>query len=179
MTMTRSRMGLVPGLLLALALIVAACGGGGKGEGVASLGGAGSATSTTSAGASGDLAGAAAAFGRCMRQHGIDMPDPRIDGNNIVQPSLGRQVQESTKFQAAEQACNRYLPGGGEPTGPPDPQRLQQMLAFAGCMRQHGIDMPDPQVSGDDQQLPTGMRKDDPRLKAAEQACQQSGGGGR
>jgi hypothetical protein len=111
MTMTRSRMGLVPGLLLALALTVAACGGGGKGEGVASLGGAGSATSTTSAGASGDLAGAAAAFGRCMRQHGIDMPDP--------------------------------------------------------------------QVSGDDQQLPTGMRKDDPRLKAAEQACQQSGGGGR
>jgi hypothetical protein len=176
--MTRIRMGLVPGLLLALALAVAACDGGNKGDGVASLGG-GSATSTTSAGASGDLAEAAVAFGRCMRQHGIDMPDPRIDGNNIVQPSLGRQVQESTKFQAAEQACNRYLPGGGEPTGPPDPQRPQQMLAFAGCMRQHGIDMPDPQVSGDDQQLPTGMRKDDPRLKAAEQACQQSGGGGR
>jgi hypothetical protein len=171
-------MALVPGLLLVLALAVAGCGGG-KGDGVASLGGDDQATATTRAGASSDLTQAALAYGRCMRQHGINMPDPQIDGNHIVQPSLDRQVRESTKFQAAEQACKRYLPNGGEPTGPPDPQRLQQLLAFARCMRQHGIDLPDPQVSGDDQQLPTGMRKDDPRLKAAEQACQQSGGGGK
>lgn len=49
--MTRIRVGLVPGLLLALALAVAACGGGGRSNGVASLGG--KATATTSPG-SGD-----------------------------------------------------------------------------------------------------------------------------
>jgi hypothetical protein len=53
MTMTRSRMGLLPGLLLALALALAACGGGDKGEGVASRGG--------------DSTQAALAYARCMR----------------------------------------------------------------------------------------------------------------
>src|SRR4029450_10136552 len=48
--MTRiMRMALVPGVLLALALGVAACGGGGKASGVASLKGGDKATSTTPA----------------------------------------------------------------------------------------------------------------------------------
>jgi hypothetical protein len=52
--MTRIRVGLVPGLLLALAL--AACGGGdGNSGGAASLGGAGGATSTTSVGGRNEL----------------------------------------------------------------------------------------------------------------------------
>jgi hypothetical protein len=60
---------------------------------------------------------------------------------------------------------------------------FRQALAFARCMRQHGINLPDPQVTAEgvllDEQLPTGMRKDDPRLKAAEQVCRQRGRGGR
>jgi serine/threonine-protein kinase RIO1 len=56
-------------------------------------------------------------------------------------------------------------------------------LNWAECMRQHGINMPDPQVTAEgvllDEQLPTGMRKDDPRLRAAEQTCRQRGGGGK
>jgi hypothetical protein len=53
-------------------------------------------------------------------------------------------------------------------------------------LRQHGINMPDPQFTagGIDQQPPTGADRD-PRFKAAERACGQSlppgkgGGGGR
>jgi hypothetical protein len=55
-------------------------------------------------------------------------------------------------------------------------------VAFARCLRQHGINnMPDPQITADgiDQQGPPGMHKDDPRLKAAEQACAQGGKGGK
>jgi hypothetical protein len=68
--------------VLALALAVAACGGGNKTEGVASLGG--SATPTTSgskAGGGKDISNdlpQALAFGRCMRQHGDNLPDPQI-----------------------------------------------------------------------------------------------------
>jgi hypothetical protein len=60
------------------------------------------------------------------------------------------------------------------------------MLAYARCMRQHGINIPDPKPDGGIHI--EGVNPDDPKFKAAEQACQQyqpdpgrqsSGGGGR
>jgi hypothetical protein len=186
--MTRIRMGLLPGLLLALTLAVAACGGGGggggKGEGVASLGDADSATSTT-VGGSQDERQAALNWTRCMRQHGIDVPGPQITANGIGQPKAGVKPDDP-RFKAAEQACRQYEPNGGQPT-PPSAQERQRALAFARCMRQHGIDVPDPKFTADgiDQPFPTGVARDDPRLRAAERACGQflppdePGGGGK
>jgi hypothetical protein len=156
-----------------LALAVAACGGGGKGDGVASLGG-GRATSTTVGGRQDDRQ-QALDWARCMRQHGIDLPDPQFSGNDIVYPRPDRAVRNGAKYKAAEQACKQHLPNGGQP-GPPNPEKLQRALAFARCMRQHGITtMPDPQVVADGitQQSPPGMSRNDPRLKAAVRACGQ------
>jgi hypothetical protein len=174
--MTHIRLGLVPGLLLALALAIAACdGGGGKSNGVASVGG-GKATATTSPGGGQNELQAALNWARCMRQHGINLPDPQVSGDNIGQQLPDREVRNSAKFKAAEQACKQYLPNGAQ--APPSAQERQQALAFARCMRQHGINnMPDPEItaSGIDQQLPRRMAADDPRLKAAERACHQYG----
>jgi hypothetical protein len=100
MAMTRIRIG----LLLALALAVAACGGGDKRGGVASLGDD-QPTSTTSPGGS-DSTQADLAFARCMRQHGINMPDPQPDGRvdtSGVNP-------DDPKFKAAERACPGFRP---------------------------------------------------------------------
>jgi hypothetical protein len=175
-------MGLVPGLLLAVGVAVAACGGGGgKGDGVASLGGAGSATSTTTANAGEDLdpAQAALAYGRCMRQHGINIPDPQVTGDELDM-ELPRGVnREAPKYKAADQACGRYLPP--RDYAPPTPQQRQQALAFAKCMRQHGINMADPQITPEGITQPPlpGMSRNDPRLEAAERACGQRGGGGK
>jgi hypothetical protein len=165
---TRSRMGLVPGLLLVLALAVAACGGGGgKGDGVASLGGD-QATSTTSPGG-GDSTQADLAFARCMRQHGIDMPDPKVDADGRTEWQLPPGVgPDDPKLKAAQQACKRYRPNGGQAQRP-SPQQQQEMLAFARCMRQHGIDMPDPTPDGGVDMR--GIDPDGPRFKAAERAC--------
>jgi hypothetical protein len=98
---TRSRMGLVPGLLLVLALAAAACGGGGgKGDGVASLGGNDEATSTTSPGGD-DSTQADLAYARCMRQYGINIPDPKPDGGIDM-----RGIEpDDPRFKAAERAC--------------------------------------------------------------------------
>jgi hypothetical protein len=152
--------------VLALALAVAACGGGGKGDGVASLGGD-QATATTSPGG-GDSTQADLAYARCMRQHGIDMPDPRAGGQRTVwelPPGISR---DDPKFQAARQACRQYRENGGEAQGP-SPQQQQQMLAFARCMRQQGIDMPDPKPDGRVDMR--GIDTDAPKFKAAERAC--------
>jgi len=156
---------------------VAACGGdgGGKSDGVASLGGAGKATATTRAGASSDLTQAALAFVRCMRQHGINMPDPKPDGR--IELRIGDD-RDGSYVRAAQQACRRSLPGGQarKPTAQDQQQALAQGLAFVRCMRQHGIDWPDPKLDAQGdlrQEGPPGIDPDDPKFKAAEQACQQ------
>jgi hypothetical protein len=107
--MTRIRMGLVPGPLLVLALAVAACGGGDKTDGVASLGGD-QATATTRAGRGQDERQAALNFARCMRQHGIDMPDPQVSGDD-QQPPTGMR-KDDPRLKAAEQACQQSGGGG-------------------------------------------------------------------
>jgi hypothetical protein len=168
-------MGLVLGLLLALA----ACGGGDKGSGVASLGG-GKATPTTGAGGSQDERQAALNWARCVRQHGVNLPDPQLSGDGGIIQRFPRGVgkgPDDPKFRAAEQACRQYQPDGGQP-GRPSPQEQQEALAFARCMRQHGISMPDPQITAEGivEQFPTGVDRDDkPRLRAAEQACHRYG----
>jgi hypothetical protein len=112
--MTRSRMGLMLGLLLALALAVAACGGG-KSSGVASLSGSGKATATTNPGGSKDPQQAALAYARCMRQHGINMPDPKVDPTEGMAGLLPQGVNpDDPKFKAAQQACQQYTPNGGK-----------------------------------------------------------------
>jgi hypothetical protein len=174
--MTRTRMGLVVGLGLLLALAATGCGGGsGKSNGVASLG-AGKATPTTAAGGSSDRMQAALAFARCMRQHGISLPDPLLSGDMIVQ-DLGNNGEDDPKVKAAQQAYKQqHLPNGGQAQRP-NPQQQQRMLAFARCMRQHGISMPDPKITAEGilQELPRGLDPDDPRLRAAEHACHQYG----
>jgi hypothetical protein len=175
------------GAVLALTLGVAACSGGDNSDGVASLSGANKATTTTTTTGGSNAGGEAGydlrqalVFTRCMRQHGYDMPDPQMEGNNVGLQLPNYQGQRAPKFQAAWQACRRYAPNGGQPQ-PPSAQDRQQAVAFARCMRQHGIDMPDPQITADgiDQQSPPGMRRDDPRLTAAEQACAQPSKGGK
>jgi hypothetical protein len=179
---------------LALTLAVAACGGGGKSNGVASLSGSDKPTATTSPGGSSDPKQAALAFAKCMRQHGIDMPDPQFDANGRItqqyKASPGKGPNDP-KFKAAQEACKKYMPNGGN-APKPNPQEQQQMLQFARCMRQHGINIPDPNPNGGGIDIGpnTGVRPDDPKFKAAQQACQQyqpnggkgqttqSGGGG-
>jgi hypothetical protein len=190
MTRTRTGLVLVPGLLLALTLAVAGCGGGGgKSGGVASLTGSTKATPTTSAGGSSDPKQAARDWARCMRQHGINLPDPNIDANEGFAGLLPEGVNpDDPKFKAAQQACQQSAPSGGQPPTRNQQQR-QQQLQLARCMRQHGINMPDPDANGGTDMSRSGVDPDGPTFKAAEQACRQyqpnrgnqqtSSGGGR
>jgi hypothetical protein len=77
------------------------------------------------------------------------------------------------------QACQKYLPKAGGP--PPDPAEMQKAfdraLKFSQCMRQHGVDMPDPkQENGGISISQSGPMSVDPssqKFKDAQQACQQ------
>ena len=107
----RPRLAGLAGVVVAVALAVAACGGDNKTRGVASLAGA---TQTTSGGNAHSGKGQAALnWARCMRQHGINLPDPQFNGNGISQEFTARRGSkgpDDPKFKAAQQACERAVP---------------------------------------------------------------------
>jgi hypothetical protein len=125
-------------------------------------------------------------FAKCMRERGIDMPDPvksadggvrleaRRAGGPGVEPGKG-----DPKMEAAQKACEKHLEAGmGEPPDPAEQARMQDALfAYARCMRAVGIDMPDPKVSGGRVMFRmeggkgTGSGPESPRFKAADEKC--------
>jgi|1185.fasta_scaffold675975_1 hypothetical protein len=115
-------------------------------------------------------------FAQCMRQNGVDMPDPSDDGGAIEMRSSAKPGGES-QVQAAEAKCRHFQPNGGKPVKL-KPEDLARMRAMAKCMREHGVDMPDPdengritikRKAGDG----PGMNPDSPTFKAANKACRQ------
>ena len=195
----RSRHALIAVLalsLVAVAMLAAGCGGSAS-PSVASLGTSGAGTSTSSDGGSaggpstsGSSGGGpglalktadAAQFSVCMRSHGVpNFPDPSSGGGISIGPGSGIDPS-SPKFQAAQRACQKVLPNGGQPS----PQQLakmqQHLLAFSACMRSHGVpDFPDPTFSGGGAQLRlragsgSDLNPQSPRFQAAQTACQRN-----
>ena len=82
-------------------------------------------------------------------------------------------------MQAADEACRHLLPaaGMGDPNATMDPALADQMLKFAQCMRDHGVDFPDPVFSGGGMSIQVGGAEAggiDPTSKvfqAAQEAC--------
>jgi len=213
----RSR--LLPPLVAVLAslTLVAACGGSGNDAAgddgqIASLGTTTTVPPTTggtdSAAESPDPAGtdgaetfstdpeeAALDYVECMRDHGVDMPDPQAGGGILMQSSATEDSGEMSvgpgpgdeRFVEADGACQKYMSavtGAMEMDPEQEAEMRQQMLDYAQCMRDHGVDMPDPEfgdngsvqirVGSDDDE---GPRMDDDDFTAANEACGQEGGG--
>ncbi len=117
-------------------------------------------------------------FAKCMREQGIDMPDPDAKGLFRIEPDQGFDPQ-SAKFREAREACEKYLAEMGPPPELSEEDRKkmeEQMLAFAKCMREQGVDMPDPKFEegGFTFEIDPGeMDPSDPDFRAAEQECRQ------
>ena len=100
-------------------------------------------------------------FTACMRENGVDMPDPEISSagggfafgitiQGAAGDGSGPDDTEMHKMQKASEACNHFLEGVVQEFERPDMSEMQdQMLAFAQCMRENGVDMPDPVFSED------------------------------
>lgn len=90
-------------------------------------------------------------FSSCMRDHGIDLPDPRFGvGSMFGSGAMGEIDMMSLEFLAAFGSCQEYL-AAAIPAVDPEEQaeRNERAVAFAGCMRENGIDWPDPDpISG-------------------------------
>jgi predicted small lipoprotein YifL len=76
----------------------------------------------------------------CMRSHGVpNYPDPSANG------PYETPISSSPAFQAAMKTCGIFAPGAGGGLGPPSEQHRLLAVAFAKCMRKHGLPgFPDP-----------------------------------
>jgi hypothetical protein len=124
------------------------------------------------------------AFARCMREHGIDMPDPDTSGGGpgVVTFKAGgpgdKLDADAGKFQEANEACKDLMGDAGPMNLSPEQQQemQDQALAFSRCMREHGVNMPDPNFDGEGHVTmkiddSSGIDPSDPKFEAAQQAC--------
>jgi hypothetical protein len=137
----------------ALALLAAACSG---------------SPSPTGSGGSPDAGGAAnspsaVGFSHCLRSHGVpNYPDP-TSGGALPKTSPQHLGVSSSRFQAAQQACQHLLPNTESIqqqtqqcmlTGDCPQALVRQILTaelrFARCMRSHGVpNWPDPTIDSE------------------------------
>jgi hypothetical protein len=168
-------------LALALcAVALAACGSGGD-----------SATAADAA----EREEAALEFAECMREHGVDMPDPQVgqDGGGVAfgfQKGKGGTTSganpNAPATKKALSACEGKLGPMGEPPSAEEQEKFkEQALAFAECMRENGVDMPDPQFGAEGKVTQriggpgsSGPKPNSPAFQQAQEACQSKAPGG-
>jgi hypothetical protein len=130
------------------------------------------------------------AFTECMRDHGIDMPDPQVASSGEGGPAVVSSAEgpgsgpgtefdpQSEAFQAAQKDCQHFMDDarGDIDIDPAQvAEQQQQMLDNAQCMRDHGIvNFPDPTFGENGSVTMTLDPSVDPNsdeFKAAEEAC--------
>ena len=187
-------------LAAALAVAAAGCGGGSSDSDAAEVadigdesGGGNGEEQTTTTEAPEDPEEALLAFTECLREHGIDVPDPEFDegGRGRMRMRLGQSGidPDDPEFRAAQEECRPLLASVRGQFTEEDRQRMQDAaVEFARCMRAKGFDVPDPDFSGEGPGGRGGVRQffgdvdtDDPKFQAAQDECSEAfeGLGGR
>lgn len=154
------------------------CGSDDDGGGAAGAGGPGDGGASRAAGAQ----DAALKFARCVREHGVDMPDPQVseDGGMVqIRPGGGGggagPRPDDAGFRRAQQVCEQHLRAGIREIPAEQREEMEdKMLALARCMRAEGIEFPDPQPG---QGLRIDRRQaDQPGFAEAQRTCHEKVG---
>jgi hypothetical protein len=159
----------------------------------APLSACGGSDDTGTTGTSSDVEQELLDYVECLRGEGLDIEDPQVDanGNLVLGPqAAGRQSGGSSDDQptqaerdafgddleAAQQVCGELPEGIVTSSGRPDDAATQDaMLEFAQCLRDHGLDVEDPDPNSNDPTAAFGdvMDSNDPQVQAATEDCQE------
>ncbi|MCS7479213.1 hypothetical protein ACFFQW_03505 [Umezawaea endophytica] len=86
------------------------------------------------------------ALSGCMREQGVNMPDPGADGGLKVDNG-----GDMTAFTEAAEKCREKVgnppPREGGDKGKSDEELLADQLKIAKCLREHGVDVKDPSAN--------------------------------
>jgi hypothetical protein len=207
-------------LVVGLGITAVACSKTGADDGVASLNGGGNANGapgTTAPLSAQEREALLLKYTQCLREHGVNVPDPQVDANGNLQlggrggggAGGGGAGQtpgsiDRSAFDAARKACGDPPRLGGRFNPENQAQFQDAALKFAKCMRDKGVDVPDPDFSQAPQGGPGGnaggggnggppgtgaggrggggggffgsLNRDDPKVQAAFQECRSAFG---
>jgi len=123
-------------------------------------------------------------YAQCMRDHGVDMPDPQFSGGRVTMRTGGQDTSRE-KLEAAQSACQKFQEQVKSPAASAGEKEdfKKRALANAQCMRDHGIaNFPDPQFEASGAARITlgegsGIDPQSPKFQAAQKACGEANGG--
>jgi len=168
--MTRVSLLLYAATVVSFVLSVAACGASGTPSGI---------TTNAASGNSSQFA-----LARCMRSHGVpDFPDPRpVTGGFSISATPGSStltVDGTTfagpAFESAVKTCKLFAGGTSPP--PITASQKRAAVAFAECMRKHGVpNYPDPTFpAGGGIAQGLGINRNSPAVQAGAAVCGKAG----
>ncbi|WP_329286541.1 hypothetical protein [Streptomyces sp. NBC_00691] len=152
-------------LAAALTLLATACAAG------SDSGGDGSGQKDGSVSDEGKKADQAFAHRKCLREQGLDVPEPK-PGEQGVGLTIGGDGMSKEKMEKAFKACKDKAGGAGFGKEPTQADK-DKALAYAKCMRKNGFNMPDPTFDGGAQAampIPQGAEKQ--KFDKAAKACE-------
>jgi hypothetical protein len=168
--------------IAAFLLLAAGCGAGGAAPGVAGVPSS-AVPSAARSSATTSRTNVLLLVGRCLRQHGLaNLPDPTIAtfGPAKGQAVLDKQAMHSFSQSSVTQAmtaCRTVLERAGIGHGSSEratPEEIRDGIAFARCVRRHGIlNFPDPDSQGNFNLAGTGINPHalSPTQLAVARAC--------
>jgi hypothetical protein len=126
-------------------------------------------------------------FAKCMREHGVDMPDPQpAEGGQGFDLQFQGDPRTDDNFQEAREACGDILQDAIPEGERPDPAEMRDKLhEMTECLRDKGYDVPEPQVFGPGDSPPDnppGPSKElqdlmgDPDFQQAQEDCGKQAG---
>jgi hypothetical protein len=189
-TMNRQRTTL--GMLVAAPLLLmalVACGPEDDSTSIATAGGAAAHSATARPSIPKDRQEQRLQLAQCLRDHGINVPDPDANGQPGGGGAAAIATQNPDKFNKAMDACRQFA-GGADVRRTFSPEDQQKMLEYTQCLRAHGVEISDPDASSGRAQLQNLTKaRNDPNFPQAQKECAQvqpkrlndltSGGSGR
>ncbi|MFE9398492.1 hypothetical protein [Streptomyces flavidovirens] len=165
-TRARTRSAAVASGFAVLALFASACSGGSGGTDSGSDG-----TSNDSGTNAGKASDDAAKHRKCLRDNGLDVPDPKPGQDERGMTISGDGMSKEAMEKALKACAGKGGPGsagGGITQADKD-----KMIKHAQCMRENGYNMPDPKFDGGMAQampMPKGAEKE--KFEKANKACE-------
>ena len=152
-------------------LILTACNAA-QGDGVATAGGEASRTAEGAEQEPLDEEAQALAFAECMRDNGVDMPDPEPGQEGLSGAFHGAEAEHDREIiEQALAACEDLLPERAH--GPEHGLDEETTLELAECLREEGLEVPDNPFEGG-----ALHGEDEDEVRAAMEVCRDKVAGG-